>query len=177
MNSKIAFLDRDGTLIENAHYLSDPDGVRLLPGTLEGLLDLKKRGFRLVLVSNQSGVGRGYFPESAVERVNQRLQELLAPHGAELELLLYCPHAPEADCRCRKPRPGMVQAACQKLGVGLEGCIVVGDSDCDIQLAESLGLPAFRVGTPELPGLDGLAGLLDELESSLHSQGGQEAAT
>lgn len=163
MNSKIAFLDRDGTLIENAHYLSDPDGVRLLAGTTQGLLELKRRGFLLVLVSNQSGVGRGYFPESAVESVNQRLQDLLRPQGAQLDLLLYCPHQPEADCRCRKPRPGMVEQACQRLGLGLEGAIVVGDSDCDMQLAEGLGVPGYRIGSKLLPRLDSLAGLLDQV--------------
>lgn len=164
MNSKKgAFLDRDGTLIENAHYLSDPAGVKLLPGTVEGLLELKRRGYRLVLVSNQSGVGRGYFPESAVQGVNERMQELLRPHGAELELLLYCPHAPEANCDCRKPKPVMVYQGCKELGLSLGGSIVIGDSDCDMELAKFLGIPGFRVGTPELPGLDGLARLLDQL--------------
>ncbi len=162
MNSKIAFLDRDGTVIEHVHYLSDPAGVKLRPGTVEGLLELKRRGFRLVLVSNQSGVGRGYFSESAVHSVNERMQELLRPHGAELDLLLYCPHTPEANCDCRKPKPVMVYQGCKALGADLRGSIVVGDSDCDMELAQYVGLPGFRVGTPELPGLDGLAGLLDQ---------------
>ncbi|MFN8606881.1 MAG: HAD family hydrolase [Vulcanimicrobiota bacterium] len=163
MNSKIAFLDRDGTLIENAHYLSDPAGVKLLAGTVSGLLDLRRLGFRLVMVSNQSGVGRGYFAESAVHRVNQRLQDLLEVHGAQLDLLLFCPHQPEANCRCRKPQPGLVEEACRRLGLGLEGAIVVGDSDCDMQLARGLGIPGYRVGTVELDGLDGLARLLNQL--------------
>ncbi|ODT56189.1 hypothetical protein ABS71_22140, partial [bacterium SCN 62-11] len=162
MNSKrLALLDRDGTLIENAHYLSDPDGVRLFPDTIEGLLGLKGLNFRLVLVSNQSGVGRGYFEEAAVHRVNERLQQLLRPHGVELELMLYCPHAPEADCACRKPRPGMAEEACRLLGATLDGAIVVGDSDCDMDLARALGVPGYRVGTPELPGL---ASLLQQLQ-------------
>ena len=162
MNSRLALLDRDGTLIENAHYLSDPAGVRLLPGTIEGLLGLKRLGYRLVMVSNQSGVGRGYFGEAEVRAVNARMQELLAPFGAELELLLYCPHSPEEGCACRKPEPGMALEACRVLSATLEGAIVVGDSDCDMDLARALQLPGYRVGTPELVGLDGLSGLLEQ---------------
>ncbi len=160
MNSKLALLDRDGTLIENAHYLSEPEGVRLLPGTIEGLQALKRLNYRLVLVSNQSGVGRGYFDEASVHLVHERLQELLRPHGAELELMLFCPHAPQDDCRCRKPKTGMAEQACQLLSATLEGAVVVGDSDCDMQLAEALGIPGYRVGTPELPDL---ASLLHQL--------------
>lgn len=160
MDPKLALLDRDGTLIEHVPYLSDPGEVRLLPGTVRGLQALKALNFRLVLVSNQSGVGRGYFEEAAVRAVNERMQELLRPHGAELELMLYCPHAPQEDCSCRKPRPGMAEQACQLLSSTLEGAIMVGDSDCDMELAQALGIPGYRVGTPELPGL---ASLLDQL--------------
>ena len=156
MNSRLALLDRDGTVIEHVHYLSDPEQVQLRPGTVAGLLELKRRNYRLVLVSNQSGVGRGYFSEAAVQAVNQRMQELLRPHGAELELMLYCPHTPQDNCACRKPRPGMAEQACRQLGATLEGAIVVGDSDCDMELARALGLPGYRVKTAELPDLSGL---------------------
>jgi D-glycero-D-manno-heptose 1,7-bisphosphate phosphatase len=166
VNSKLALLDRDGTLIEHIHYLCDPEEVRLLPGTLEGLWGLKRLNFRLVMVSNQSGVGRGYFDEQAVQAVNARLQELLRPHGVELELLLYCPHSPEAACGCRKPATGMAEEACRRLGASLEGAIVVGDSDCDMELARALGLPGYRVGTTELADL---SGLLHQLEGPLDS--------
>lgn len=152
----LALLDRDGTLIEHVPYLCDPEQVRLLPGTVEGLLGLKRLNYRLVLVSNQSGVGRGYFDEASVRAVNERMQELLRPHHAELELLLFCPHAPQHDCRCRKPGPGMAEQACQLLSVTLEGALMVGDSDCDMDLARGLGIPGYRVGTPELPDLAGL---------------------
>lgn len=156
MNSrKLALLDRDGTLIEHIPYLKDPDQVKLLPGTIEGLLGLRQLGFWLVLVSNQSGVGRGYFSTGAVEAVHLRLQELLSPHGAQLDLLLYCPHAPDQGCDCRKPAPGMAHQACDQLKANLEGAIMVGDSDCDLQLAERLGITGFRVG-PGLPSLDRL---------------------
>lgn len=172
-SSRLALLDRDGTLIEHVHYLSDPAQVRLLPQTVEGLLALKRLNFRLVLVSNQSGVGRGYFDEASVRAVNERMQELLRPHGAELELMLFCPHSPQDNCSCRKPGTGMAEQACQLLGATLEGAIVVGDSDCDMGLAQALGVAGYRVGTPELPGL---AGLLHQLQGSLHTDGGQKAS-
>jgi histidinol-phosphate phosphatase family protein len=162
VNSKLALLDRDGTLIEHVHYLADPHQVRLLPGTGEGLQQLKQRGYKLVMVSNQSGVGRGYFTQDRVEAVNRRLQELLADAGAQLDLLLYCPHAPEARCACRKPQPGMAEQACRHFQTTLRGALVVGDSDCDMELATRLNLPGYRLGSDLLPRLDLLAALLDQ---------------
>ncbi len=159
---QLALLDRDGTLIEHIPYLSDPDQVRLLPGTAEGLKSLQEQGYWLVLVSNQSGVGRGYFDCGQVEAVNERMQQLLLAQGIGLDLLLYCPHAPEAACGCRKPSPGMAEQAMQTLpstGTGL----VVGDSDCDMQLGERLGWPAFRIGQGHFPSLEQVAeGLLNQ---------------
>ena len=146
---RLALLDRDGTLIEHIPYLKDPEQVRLLPGTWEGLLSLRQQGYGLVMVSNQSGVGRGYFGVAEVEAVNARMQELLGAGGVQLDLLLYCPHAPEAGCECRKPAPGMARQASSQLGVSLAEGLVVGDSDCDMGLAQQLGWPGFRLGSPD----------------------------
>lgn len=170
MNFKLALLDRDGTLIEHVPYLSDPHQVKLLPGTLQGLRQLRRRGYRLVLVSNQSGVGRGYFPALAVEAVNQRMQELLGQEA--LDLILYCPHEPRAGCDCRKPRTGMALEACRRLQATLEGALVVGDSDCDMELARNLGIAGYRLGSPELPRLDLLPGLLDQGQGTLNADRG-----
>lgn len=144
-SDRLALLDRDGTLIEHIPYLSDPKQVRLLPGVVEGLQGLRCLGFRLVLVSNQSGVGRGYFGTAEVDAVNQRMSELLGEHEVFLDLMLYCPHAPGDSCQCRKPACGMALEASRRLGVSLEGAIVVGDSDCDMALAENLGAIGYRV--------------------------------
>lgn len=170
MNSKLVLLDRDGTLIEHVHYLCDPEQVRLLPGAVEALTVLKARGYRLVLISNQSGVGRGYFAAAAVEAVNQRMQELLGP--AALDLMLYCPHEPQAACDCRKPRTGMVMEACRRLGASLDGAVMVGDSDCDMQLARNLKIPGYLLGSPQLPGLALLPSLLDQQQGPLHTHRG-----
>lgn len=158
--ARLAFLDRDGTLIRHIPYLCRPEQVELLPGTIEGLTGLRQMGFRLVLASNQSGVGRGYFGMDDVEAVHRRLQALLEGGGVGLDLLLYCPHAPDAGCRCRKPGPEMAQRAQRQLGLGLEGAIMVGDSDCDMEFARGLGISGYRLGTPELLTLDRLPALL-----------------
>lgn len=167
-DSKLALLDRDGTLIEHIPYLSDPSQVRLLPGAVEGLLELRRRHYKLVMVSNQSGVGRGYFAQEQVEKVNQRLQDLLAPAGAQLDLMLYCPHAPQADCSCRKPRPGLALTAVRRLNCELQGGLVIGDSDCDMDLALELRLPGLRMGSSQLPGWSHLTAALDQLQSPLN---------
>lgn len=160
-SQRLALLDRDGTLIEHIPYLHEPAQVRLLPGVADGLLRLRRAGYALVMVSNQSGVGRGFFSESAVEAVNARLQELLAPHGAALDLMLFCPHAPGDHCACRKPQPGLALQAAERLGLSLSGALVVGDSDCDLELASGLGLLGLRVGDVSFAqALSGVANLL-----------------
>ena len=105
---RAVLLDRDGTLIEDRHYLADPAGVVLLPGVGSALARLARDGRRLFMVSNQSGVGRGYFDEEAVRACQRRLEELLGGCGVRLDDAVWCPHAPEAACSCRKPLPGLI---------------------------------------------------------------------
>ncbi|NHZ48831.1 HAD-IIIA family hydrolase, partial [Nitratidesulfovibrio liaohensis] len=100
-------LDRDGTVIEDRHYLSDPSGVTLLPGAARGLAALAAAGARLFLVTNQSGIARGYFTEADLHACNARLDELLGEHGVSLADTAFCPHGPDDGCACRKPAPGM----------------------------------------------------------------------
>lgn len=134
-----AFLDRDGTIIEDKHYLHDPEGVELIPGAAQGLRRMRAQGLALVLVSNQSGVGRGYFGRGDVERVHGRLIELLAEQGVTLDAFYICPHAPEQGCACRKPATGMVQRACAELGLDAGASFVIGDKPCDVELAQAAG--------------------------------------
>ena len=140
-------LDRDGTLIEERHYLSDPGGVVLLPGVVEGLRALRAEGFALVVATNQAGVGRGLFPEEQVAAVHGRLSELLAAQGARLDGIFYCPHHPDAGCDCRKPATGLARQAAAALGPGAAPVAVVGDKRCDIDLARALGVPGILVTT------------------------------
>lgn len=141
------FLDRDGTIVKERHYLCDPDQVVLCAGAAEGLRRLQSAGHRLVVVTNQSGIARGYFTEAQFHAVNRRMQELLSQHHVSLDAIYWCPHGPDANCDCRKPRPGMVQGALRDLGGILGGAVVIGDKECDLQLAHNLDLPAILVRT------------------------------
>jgi histidinol-phosphate phosphatase family protein len=140
-------LDRDGTLMVERHYLSDPQGVELLPGVIEGLSAMRAAGLGLVVATNQAGVGREYFPESRVAQVHARLAELLAAQGVRLDGIVYCPHHPDAGCGCRKPATGLVRQAVAALGTGAKPVAVVGDKRCDVDLARALGVPSVLVTT------------------------------
>ncbi|MBK8476491.1 MAG: HAD-IIIA family hydrolase [Opitutaceae bacterium] len=134
-------------MIEDRHFLADPAGVALCPGAAEGLLRLQRAGRRLVVISNQSGVGRGLFTEEAVRAVNDRMVELLREAGVTLAGVYWCPHAPDAECDCRKPKPGQIHRALRELGGDLCGACVIGDRAADIDLAHNLGLTAVLVRT------------------------------
>ena len=150
MTRRAAFLDRDGTLIADPGYLGDPAGVTLLPGVAEALGQLRAAGFITVVVSNQSGVARGYFGTDAVQAVNQRMAELLlAAHpDAHLDAVYFCPHGPADGCRCRKPLPGLFLQAAQELDLCLPASICFGDSERDLVAGQTAGCRhAQRVGT------------------------------
>ncbi len=139
-----AFLDRDGTIIEDLGYLGDPAGIRLIPGAMDGLRALQQAGFRLVLVTNQAGVARGLISEADVRRVNQRLAALLEGAGVRLAGMYYCPHHPEhgppeyrRECDCRKPKPGMIHQAIRDLGLDSSRSVVIGDHVSDAALART----------------------------------------
>ncbi len=140
------FLDRDGTIMEDKHFLADAEGVMLLPNAAEGLRRLRALGARLVVITNQSGVGRGYFPIEAVERVNWRLAELLAAEGVELDGVYVCPHAPEAGCDCRKPGTELFRRAASELGLDLAEAVVIGDRDPDVEAGRALSATTIRIG-------------------------------
>jgi D-glycero-D-manno-heptose 1,7-bisphosphate phosphatase len=141
------FLDRDGTVIEDAYYPNSPEQVRLLPGAAEALRRLSERGFLLVLVSNQSGIGRGLITQDEADGVHRRVVEELGAHGVELDDARYCPHAPEAGCRCRKPEPGLILDAARDLGIDLRRSVLVGDTAADLGAGRAAGVATILLGT------------------------------
>ena len=162
-------LDRDGTVITDKHYLSDPGGVELLPGVAEGLSSLSCKGVRFFLVSNQSGIGRGMFPQEAAVAVNERLAEMLRPYGVALTGMRFCPHAPEYGCTCRKPATGMWDILQKQYGLDAGSTLMLGDKEEDILFAARAGLvlrglvltgkgedTAKRLALPR-PGVDGVS--------------------
>jgi histidinol-phosphate phosphatase family protein len=136
--------DRDGTLIDDVPYNGDPDLVRPLPGALAAVTRLRARGVPVGVVSNQSGIGRGWLTRADVQRVNARVEELLGPFDS----WQFCPHAPGAGCGCRKPAPGLVLAAAAELGVPADRCVVIGDIGADLGAARAAGARAVLVPTP-----------------------------
>jgi histidinol-phosphate phosphatase family protein len=136
--------DRDGTLIEDVPYNGDPDRVVPLPGVAEGLDRLRAAGIGLGVVSNQSGVARGFLTADQVEKVNRRVVDLLGPFGT----VVWCPHGPADGCRCRKPAPGMIDRAAAALGVPVERCAVVGDIGADADAARAAGALGVLVPRP-----------------------------
>lgn len=147
MTRPAAFLDRDGTIIVEKHYLSDPALVELESGAIEGMRQLQALGLQLVVVTNQSGVGRGKFTVDDAHRVNARVGELLAQAGIEVTAWYMCPHAPSDPCGCRKPLPGMAHQAREELGVEFEGSFVVGDKRSDVEMADAIGATGILVTT------------------------------
>jgi D-glycero-D-manno-heptose 1,7-bisphosphate phosphatase len=165
------FLDRDGTLVEEVPYLHDPGRVALLPG-VAALGGLAAAGYALVVVTNQAGVARGLYDEAAVEAVHRRLAELLAGIGVRLDAVLHCPHHPEGTvpgyaraCRCRKPGPGMLEAAAGRLGLDLPASWLIGNHPSDVGAAQAAGVrPLFvttgqAAGRPPPPGIAAVPGL------------------
>lgn len=146
---KAVILDRDGTLIFDrpGHYLSRPEDLRLYKHTPDALALLCKAGFKLFVVSNQSGIGRGYYSDETARAINKRMTDLLHPSGARIEEIVYCPHAPSEKCSCRKPLPEMGLRLIDKHGINPARSYMVGDKLSDMQFGHSLGLTPVFVKT------------------------------
>ena len=144
---RFVILDRDGTIIEEREYLSEPEQVMLIPGVGAALRELKKMGLGLVVTTNQSGVGRGFFDQLQLERVHERLRKLLEKENVLLDGVYVCPHKPEDDCGCRKPKLGLFEKAAKDLGFSLEGSIVIGDKASDMEMGRIAGATTFLVRT------------------------------
>jgi heptosyltransferase II len=135
----VVFLDRDGTLNWDPGYLNDPAEMRLLPGVGPAVARLNRAGFKVVLVTNQSGVGRGIITVEALDAIHQRLRELLAESGAWLDGIYACLHRPDEGCGCRKPASGLVAQACRELSLTAMQSFVIGDRAIDVALARNIG--------------------------------------
>ena len=151
-----AFLDRDGTLIEDRDYLGDPDGVVLLPGVAPALQRLNEAGIAVVVVTNQSGIGRGLITVADYEAVRARLDELLAAEGARIDASYYCPHHPDftGPCQCRKPQREMYDRAIKDLDLDARHSVFAGDRWRDVAPASYYNARGFLVPSPSTPATD-----------------------
>ena len=138
--SKAVFIDKDGTLVENIPYNVNPEQIKLVDGAIEGLKLLQKAGYKIIIVSNQSGVARGYYTEADLTRVEEHLRATLSSEGIPLDGFYYCPHYPDGkikdysiDCMCRKPRPGMLFKAGRDHNINLAASWIIGDILDDVE--------------------------------------------
>ncbi len=138
--NRAVFIDKDGTLVENVPYNVDPAAVRLMPGAVEGLAALQGAGYRLIVVSNQSGLARGYFGLEALDAAWERIRGLVGPYGIRLDGWYFCPHLPDGKvarfattCDCRKPAPGLLHRAAAEQGLDLSRCWMAGDILDDVE--------------------------------------------
>lgn len=150
MKRPAVFLDRDGTINEEVGYIHDAENLRLIAGAAEAIRRLNEAGLLAILTTNQSGPARGYYPESHIGTLHQRLNDLLLEEGALLDDLYYCPHHPEGvdprftkACRCRKPETGMVDEAVAKHDIDRSRSYVIGDKATDVELGQKAGCKAI----------------------------------
>jgi len=145
VRSPAVFVDRDGTIMEDTDYCSDPKDVRIFPGVIEALQRLKSRGFKIIVITNQSGIGRGLF---TVDQYRAVEAEVLRQLGDGLvDATYYCPDAPEQHSEFRKPAPGMVVKAMQDHQIDLSRSYLIGDKEIDVECAQNAGVHAIRVRT------------------------------
>ena len=144
---RFVLLDRDGTLIEERGYLSDPEGVELIPGAAEALRALREAGCGLLLMTNQAGVGRGYFGEADLRAVHQRMSELLQNEGVALDGIYVCTHHPDEGCSCRKPALGLMEQASSEFGFDPRQSFVIGDKAIDVEFGKNAGAATVLVRT------------------------------
>ena len=147
---KAFFLDRDGVIIEDANYLSSPEQLQLIPGAAEGIRLIREHGYKVIVVSNQSGIARGYFTFADLENVEKALIAMLAEKGAEVDAWYYCPHHEKGTvaeyavkCTCRKPLPGLVLKGMQEHNIDPERSAMIGDKLSDVQCAVNAGIKHY----------------------------------
>ena len=144
---RAVFLDRDGTIMEDTNYVGNVERVLVIPGAPGALKQLQDAGYKLFVITNQSGVGRGYFTREAVESIHTHLNEYFGRSGVRFDHYYVCPHHPEDKCDCRKPKPKFLLDAAAEHGLDLSQCFMVGDRASDIQAGINAGVPTILVLT------------------------------
>lgn len=144
----IVFLDRDGTIIVDKAYLNDPEEVEFFSGVIDGLKKLVDKGFKLVIVTNQSGIARGLVKVENLDKIHQKIVEVLKNHNVEIYKIYYCPHLPEENCDCRKPKTGMVREI-EHL-IDKERSFMVGDKEIDVVFGKNLSIKTILISKEDV---------------------------
>lgn len=147
--NRAIFLDRDGVINKHIPYCSRPEDFEFLPLVAEGIRLLNEKGFKVVVVTNQSGIGRGYFTEGMLSVIHYKMTQELLKHGAHIDAIYYCPHHPEDNCTCRKPNTDMLLKAAKELNIELNQSYMIGDSEIDIETGKKVGCKTFLIVSDE----------------------------
>lgn len=139
MTNRAVFLDRDGTMAKDVPYCRSPEDFELFPSTAKAVKLLGEHGFKVIVITNQSGIARGYFTEETLAQIHQKMKQELAKEGAGVDGIYYCPHHPDANCDCRKPKPRLVLQATEDFNIDLTRSFVVGDLEMDVGLGRAAG--------------------------------------
>ena len=152
--SRVCFLDRDGVLIEEVNYLQSPDQICILPGVIEALQLLKDNNYKIIVITNQAGVARGYFKEDVIPKIHKEIDERLKRYNLKIDKYYYCPHHPEGtiakyaiNCDCRKPMPGMILQAQKDFNLDLNNSFLIGDKISDLLAAKNADCKGLLVET------------------------------
>ncbi|MEY2827910.1 MAG: hypothetical protein RLZZ183_1029 [Actinomycetota bacterium] len=162
MKDRYVIFDRDGTLIDQIHYLVDPNLVAYKNDLIEALTKLQEHGFKFGIITNQSVIGRGLASLKTVDKINRRIIDYLRLYNIEMQFVLLCPHLPENGCQCRKPNPGLGRVAEKDFGVLLHKSYVVGDQESDLRFGKNLNCKVVQIHTdsPISPLADFFSGTL-----------------
>jgi D-glycero-D-manno-heptose 1,7-bisphosphate phosphatase len=148
MHKKLVILDRDGVVnVDSDAFIKTPDEWIAIPGSLEAIARLNQAGYRVVIATNQSGIGRGLFDMAALNAMHEKMSRKLAALGGRVDAIFFCPHTPSDNCECRKPKPGMLRQIVERFEIDPAGTPVVGDSLRDLQAGAALGFPTHLVLT------------------------------
>lgn len=143
MKQKVVFLDRDGVINKDSSaFIKDWSEFEFLPRSLEAIRHLTEKGFKIILITNQSVINRKYASINTLETIHARMRDVIKRHGGEVRDIFYCPHVPADQCACRKPKPGLILQAQQKYGLDIKKTMMVGDSAKDIECARNAGCGA-----------------------------------
>ena len=152
--NRAVFLDRDGTIAKDVHYCRRVEDFELLPTVPEAIRLINSRGFQVVVITNQSGVARGYFTEETLAQIHVKMEDELNKHGAHIDAVYYCPHHPDDGCDCRKPGTGLFDKATKDLAIKFKTSYVVGDMQMDTDAGKALGCKTVMVTTGPQGGSD-----------------------
>ncbi len=165
---RAVFLDRDGTIAEDVPYCSRVEDFMILPTVPQGIRLLNEQGFKVVVVTNQSGIARGYFTEETLSLIHQRMKDELAKYNAWVDAIYICPHHPEERCECRKPKPTLLWQAAKEMDIALQSSYMVGDDTKDIEAGRAAGCKTIMVTTGPIHGNSQTGKLPDYISNNLY---------